>query len=259
MDLTKGELRILAADDDEFMQHILESTLKESGYSFKVVGDGLEFMDEFTLNEFDIVLLDINMPGLDGWDIISQIRKIFPEPKKSIPVIALTGHKGDDLIQKLKEYQFSYYLAKPFRRHDLDEAIKICLDGLDGFIAVNSQALKKTDKLIDTSQLESYSEGDTEFFRDMIETFLSTSPRSVLEIRNKILEKDWKGVAEEAHKFSPQLRFLGAPVIVAVVEEMEVMAEEGPADNGQLMELYERLDSMVAEANKLLINILNRT
>ena len=153
MDLTKRGLRILAADDDEFMQLILNNTLEESGYSYKVVGDGLDFMDEFILKDYDIVLLDINMPGLDGWDIISQIRKIFQEPKRSTPVIALTGHKGVDLENKLKEYEFNYYISKPFRRHDLDEAISACLDGGNGFIAVKGETLEKTEKLIDTTQI----------------------------------------------------------------------------------------------------------
>ncbi len=258
MDLPKEGLQILAADDDEFMQLILKNTLDESGYSFKVVGDGLDFMDEFILKDYDIVLLDINMPGLDGWDIISQIRKIFPEPKKNTPVIALTGHKGDDLMEKLKEYRFNYYISKPFRRNDLDEAIKVCLDGSDGFIAVSRKNIEKTEKLIDTSQLEEYAEGDLDFFRSLIETFLSTAPRSVMEMRSKILGQEWRAVAEEAHKFSPQLSFLGAPKIVAVVEEIEHNAIDDP-DGAKMMQLLEKLDSMVAEAKKLLIDLLNRS
>jgi len=256
MDFRQMGIRVLAADDDEFMRLILSNLLKESGYNFFIAEDGLDFMDEFTLKSYDIVLLDINMPGLDGWDIIGNIRKVFPEPKRSIPVIALTGHKGDELISRLKSSGFNYYLSKPFRRHDLDEAIRICLDSKGGFIAMKSLE-QKQDSLIDTTELEQFAEGNKEFFNNIIETFLSNAPKTILNLRSMANAGDWKGMKEETHRFAPQLNFIGARLIAGKVEEIEQELSKNPAKS-TMMSLIETLDASVAEAMRRLILILNQ-
>ena len=119
------QARILLVEDNPVNQKLVQSYLKRTGYELVIAGDGIEGVEKTKHQRFDLILMDIQLPGLDGYEATAQIRK---NPDYiDIPIIALTAHamKGDD--KKAKDAGCSSYLAKPIVKRVLLENIESSL------------------------------------------------------------------------------------------------------------------------------------
>ncbi len=115
--------RILYAEDDETLSFITKDHLELQGYEIRHCGDGKKTLDEFNSDQFDLVILDVMLPGMDGFSIAEAIRK----KNQQIPIIFLTAKsQKDDRIQGLK-LGGDDYLTKPFSIEELILKIEIFL------------------------------------------------------------------------------------------------------------------------------------
>ncbi|HMS29719.1 MAG TPA: response regulator transcription factor [Saprospiraceae bacterium] len=115
--------RILYAEDDETLSFITKDHLELQGYEIRHCGDGKKTLDEFNADQFDLVILDVMLPGMDGFSIAEAIRK----KNQQIPIIFLTAKsQKDDRIQGLK-LGGDDYLTKPFSIEELILKIEIFL------------------------------------------------------------------------------------------------------------------------------------
>ena len=104
------DLKALLADDDAGIQLTLRALLEQKGYIVTVVGDGVEAVNAFANNEFDIILLDIRMPKMDGFDACKSIRKFHNG--RDVPILMLTGQDDTDSIKKAYEVGATDFVAK---------------------------------------------------------------------------------------------------------------------------------------------------
>lgn len=117
-------LTILAADDAEDNRLLLRAFLKDSGHDLHLVENGLATIDHMKSREFDLVLMDMEMPGLDGFQTIQRIRMIEQMEKRTpVPIIAITAHTMQEQIERLFQAGCTLYLPKPFKKRMLLEAI----------------------------------------------------------------------------------------------------------------------------------------
>lgn len=116
-------MRILVIEDEVKTAAFIRKGLRESGYTADVANEGFEGLDLALTREYDIIILDVMLPGLDGWQIISRIRKL----KKDIPIIFLTARDAvQDRIKGL-ELGADDYLVKPFAFSELLVRIRTIL------------------------------------------------------------------------------------------------------------------------------------
>ena len=101
--------KILVVEDDLDIQELLQNFLQESGYDITVANDGLEAINLFSDNDFDLILLDILLPKIDGFSVCEFIRK-----KSQIPIIILTALNGEKEQIKGLDLQVDDYITKPF-------------------------------------------------------------------------------------------------------------------------------------------------
>ena len=101
--------RILVVEDDLDIQELLQNFLQESGYDITVANDGLEAINIFSDDDFDLILLDILLPKIDGFSVCEFIRK-----KSQIPIIILTALNGEKEQIKGLDLQVDDYITKPF-------------------------------------------------------------------------------------------------------------------------------------------------
>jgi len=118
----RRSFKILLAEDNPVNQVVAQSMAEALGYAIEVVVDGRGAVEEVSENSFDLVLMDCQMPGMDGYEATREIRRIEGE-KSRIPVIAVTAHamKGDR--EKCLAAGMNDYLAKPFREGELAEIL----------------------------------------------------------------------------------------------------------------------------------------
>ena len=112
---TEAEARILVIDDDETICSLFKDTLEDAGYKVTAVTDSYEGLELVKNEDYDLVFLDLKMPGLDGAELLGQIRAVKPE----MPVTVVTGYPESDLMMKALNYGPLGVMKKPFKGSDV--------------------------------------------------------------------------------------------------------------------------------------------
>ena len=129
MDIKRG-IRVLLVDDDKLVRDVVAEMLQRNGYIVVAQAqDGLEAIEKNELIQPDIIIMDIEMPNLNGLEASERIQKTFPKP-----IVALTSHESVDFVQRASEVGIGAYLVKPPRCEELLRAIVIALARYEDFI-----------------------------------------------------------------------------------------------------------------------------
>jgi CheY-like chemotaxis protein len=136
-------LRVLVAEDNAVNQRLIVRLLEKRGHRVVVAGNGLEAVEAQEKEKFDLILMDMQMPEMDGFEATAVIREKEKSSRAHIAIVALTAHamKGDR--EKCLAAGMDGYLAKPIRPQELDEM-------LDGYLARRSGALNSPEKVLST-------------------------------------------------------------------------------------------------------------
>lgn len=124
------KLKVLVAEDNPMNQKIIEILIKTRGWDYYIAADGEIAVKQFKDNHYDVVLMDINMPNMNGFDATLKIR----ETDKMVPIIAITAFTDRTFRQKSAEVGMNYFICKPYRKDELFNAIAHCLPGKDKMI-----------------------------------------------------------------------------------------------------------------------------
>jgi signal transduction histidine kinase/DNA-binding response OmpR family regulator/HPt (histidine-containing phosphotransfer) domain-containing protein len=150
-------LRILLAEDNRVNQKLATSILEREGHSLAVAGNGKEALDFLESEPFDLVLMDVQMPEMDGFEATAAIREIEGATGNHLPIVAMTAHtmKGDK--ERCLAAGMDSYVAKPINQQDLFQTIESVVADLPGTVLVLSQ---RRDDFTDVTQGASGAEGD---------------------------------------------------------------------------------------------------
>ena len=113
--MSEQQKSILVVDDETYTRELLEMLLGDEGYKVKTAKDGFEAIDDIKKESYDLVVMDVRMPGLNGVETLAELRKVDTD----IPVIMITGYGPNELVKKAQEeYAIIGCIYKPF---DIDE------------------------------------------------------------------------------------------------------------------------------------------
>ncbi|MGN8070213.1 response regulator [Mucilaginibacter sp. 22184] len=118
--------RILVADDNHLNQLLIIKVLEKRGYCVDAVDNGKQALEKLQQNHYDIILMDLDMPQLNGYEATAAIRG-EDNGKNTIPIIAITAHATREVMEKCIDHGMNDFVAKPFDAHDLDQKIKAIL------------------------------------------------------------------------------------------------------------------------------------
>jgi CheY-like chemotaxis protein len=119
-------LRVLAVDDNPVNRTIVKAMLVRQGHAVTLAENGVEAVAAVTGQPFDLVLMDVQMPEMDGLTATRQIRQL-PEPQCRIPVVALTAHASEEAWEECAEAGMNAFATKPIRPEKLSTAIALAL------------------------------------------------------------------------------------------------------------------------------------
>jgi len=111
--------KILIVDDEQFVRELLAKILRKKGHDARPVADAEEALRQLAAERFDLVLTDVVMPGMDGFDLLRKIKGLHPDVK----VVVLTGYARKQSISDFLLYGADEYLAKPFQVTELLAAV----------------------------------------------------------------------------------------------------------------------------------------
>lgn len=119
---TEGK-SVLLVEDNKMNQLVAKKFLKKWGFDFEIAENGKEAVDFVQNGDFDVVLMDLHMPEMDGYEATRQIRALN-NPKSKIPIIALSASAGPGVKERIHEFQINDFVAKPFNPKDLINALQ---------------------------------------------------------------------------------------------------------------------------------------
>ncbi len=119
-----AQKKVLIAEDSSVIQNLTKKILQFQNFEIQSVKNGRELLDSVAKENYDVILLDINMPVMDGIEAVTELRKNDDPVKKATPVIAITGNAANHTVEYLKGVGFSEYLQKPLNFDHLVELVK---------------------------------------------------------------------------------------------------------------------------------------
>ena len=191
---------ILLAEDSPTNQLVAKSILEDAGYKVDVVADGYEVLDRLAAAAYDLILMDVSMPTMDGIEATRQIRQ-RPDSNR-IPIIAMTAHAFTEDRQRCLDAGMEDHLSKPFEKNDLLWAVHRNLgrsDGGRGGRVLDVEAL---------SQLEA--DTDPATLPTLIDSFLTEARQRARKLEQAAKSGDLRAMEHEAHALKSSAQTFGA-------------------------------------------------
>ena len=246
-------MEVLIVEDNDINRLYASNILKKWGCVIDEAENGLICLQKLKSKSYDVILMDVQMPVMDGFETTVTIRNSFDKPKSETPIIALTANaiKGDN--EKCIALGMNDYLSKPFIPEDLFNLIsKFYLSEAQRPKIIKQDKISKDDndgKLTNLSYLKSISNEDSSFISEMISTFLEATPSSLVSMSKAMKENDLSKVGQLAHKIKPSLTFMGIDSLKDVVLDIETKGKAG-TDEDLLGSLVPEFISSVNSAMK---------
>ncbi len=226
---------ILLAEDGVVNRQVAVSLLEKRGHTVIAVENGQLALDAMRENQFDLVLMDVQMPVLDGFDATAAIRELEQLSGKHTPIIAMTAHamKGDR--ERCLEAGMDDYVAKPFRPQELFAAVeKISPDAESQEPAPGATETPATDNSQESSltlfdydrALENVGGGER-LLVEMINLFEVECPKQMTAVEAAYEENDTEGVMRSAHTLKSTVGLFAADSAAEAAKRIEYMGRDG--------------------------------
>jgi signal transduction histidine kinase/CheY-like chemotaxis protein/HPt (histidine-containing phosphotransfer) domain-containing protein len=219
---------VLVADDEEWNTSLLATILTKYNAHFTIVKNGREAVEHIASHHTDLVLMDVRMPELNGFEATRMIREL-PLPNAPVPVIALTAATGQQQVDDCHAAGMNAVLGKPYTEQELLDTVAAVL--LHGTAPVRQSPgnppQQDAGTLYSLAQLEIMSNGDRQFFLKMLRIFIDTAAEALEKIREAIAAGDALAIQDYAHKLAPPCRHLEAVSLLALLKQMEAGAKAG--------------------------------
>ncbi len=220
-----NKFKVFLAEDNVMNQKLASTILKGFGLEVEIAENGLIAMEKVRDNKYHLLLMDVQMPIMDGY---TSSRKIRDEEKSDIPIIAMTAHIMPGEKEKCISFGMNDYISKPFKEIELYNIIEKYLKAKP---AENKEPDSITEKentstvTVNLDELYELAKGDKVFIMEMIEIFLEQSPSDILEIGNAIKGNDFDTIRAISHRMKTSVGFMGLRPLLKPLSAMENSAE----------------------------------
>jgi PAS domain S-box-containing protein len=198
------QLRVLLVEDNDINRLYAKSILKNWHCHTDIAENGLVAIEKVKNNHYDIVLMDVQMPVMDGYEATKAIR-LMDAPMRDVPIVALTANATKKDVELCLASGMNDYLSKPFTPDDLQRKIFEDLKIRPSKIGIQ----QKGELYFDFTYLRNVSGNNEEFIREMILTFIQTIPPILSEMNASVTEQDWNKLSRLAHQIKPSLALMG--------------------------------------------------
>lgn len=234
--LPKIHLRIAIIDDDRIQMHLTEAMLHNAaeevkGFKVETVccEQPEELIEQLKNRTFDLVFTDIQMPAMNGFELLHHLRNQDFAQAQSIPVIAITA-RGDMNENDFQQKGFAGMLQKPFNQSELKKVVKNALnhltvsDNIPDTLPVQKdthETSPHTDQPYNFSPLTAFSEDDPEAAKEILRTFAQETQKNMEKLQTAISNKDMEALCATAHKMLPTFLMIEAQKAIPLLKWLE--------------------------------------
>lgn len=252
-------LRILLVEDNRINQQLALDTLKQWNKTFTIdlAENGREAIEKIKQNNYHIILMDIQMPEMDGREATAYIRKKMPPPKCDIPIIAMTAHALKDERQKCLDLGMNDYVSKPFDPNELYNKILVCSpkeaipapqvpqeskpEEVNVHFSENFRQRIDQLKIIDLTQLIKIYKNDEEKIKKILLLYLESTTQEINTLKESYNTENWQGMMSKAHTLKTKMNYLGIKGLAEAARLIENFSKEQrePDKISKLIEILE--------------------
>lgn len=243
-------LRILIAEDNSVNQKLAVSLLKKIGYRADVAGNGVEALDALERQPYDVVLMDVQMPEMDGLEATRRIHERWPGAERPY-VIAATANAMSDEKQACFVAGMDDYLSKPIRMNELVAALRRCRPRTASKSASKRSPSRAADSEVDAKALDTLRQSfDDELVAELIGTFFDEAPGLVEIAKVAVEARDADTLQRAAHTLKSNAATFGATSLADLCRELEGKGKAGEIKGAE--ELVARIKAEMAATMRAL-------
>ncbi|MEZ4885703.1 MAG: response regulator [Chitinophagales bacterium] len=237
----REKIDILLVEDHKLNQLVATDLIHKwsPNVNLQIADNGriaIDMLQEFSA--YDVILMDISMPEMDGYETTEYIRNKFPSPTKDIPIIAMTAHAFKKNAQKCFDMGMDEFVAKPIDPNILYKKLnKILADKLSAIsqdYATNKDAAPKmaqkpqtkSPKIINFEYLDTLTSGQIDVKITFLETLIRDMPQEIATLMGDFEHRNWEKVKQSAHKLKSTCGYLGLAETVELCRTVENNAWE---------------------------------
>ena len=241
-------LRVLVAEDNLINQKVVTTTLTKQGAAVQVTLNGQLAIDAIQQQKFDVVLMDLQMPEMDGYKATRMLRQVV---KTDIPIIAMTADALKGEAEKCFEAGMNGYISKPFEPKDLYHEILRLTNGRR--IPPTTDNTKMQQELIDFGYLYELSGNDPSYINEVIDLFLGTMPSGLEQLEHLVRNTDNRdGIYRQSHFLKSSVSVIRIRDMFDNLSKLEALARKGGTQEEMIAVLDTLLDTY-QEAHPMLL------
>jgi CheY-like chemotaxis protein len=218
-DLTGLHLRILVAEDNLINRAVATGVLEKQGHLLVHAATGREAVEAFSDGSFDLILMDLQMPEMDGFEATHQIRELEKITGSHTRIVAMTAHAMAGDRERCLAEGMDDYVSKPLRKEDLLRALEAVS------VAEHDDRTEMTPHY-NREQLLTQCDGDEDLMAELVSIFRDNTPQIIQAIGEVVEKRDAPGLATQAHKLLSSLGTFGAGRARALALALEKHGQE---------------------------------
>jgi len=230
-------LRILVAEDVDVNRELVTELLEKRGHTVAAVVDGRAALAALAKQPFDVVLMDEQMPGMDGLEATRAIRKMEASSGKHQIIIGLTGNVAEEDRKRRLEAGMDGAVPKPFDMHVLFQMIEAHSPGTSQIVAASAARAESAPSPAPSSESAAAhlqrAIGNEKLIRSLVKSFLADAPKMLSGIRRAVAQKSAAKLAGAAHAFKGAAANFGESNTVAAARKLEAMGKTGSLSNAE--------------------------
>jgi CheY-like chemotaxis protein/HPt (histidine-containing phosphotransfer) domain-containing protein len=228
-------MKILVAEDNLMNRRLMELWLSEWGYDFDMVENGRLAVEQFGRDNYGLVLMDIQMPEMDG---LAASRHIRHDYRSEVPIIAITA-KGQNGCDNCAAYGITEILSKPIQEALLKQKIERYTEGAIPHAQVGFDNMSRlSGSVINLDYLNGISKGRTSFVTEMARLFIQQFPKELTAAEAALQQNDLAGLSKAAHSMKSTVGFVGMhPGGVQLISELERKSTDNTSASAQTLSM----------------------
>jgi two-component system sensor histidine kinase/response regulator len=221
---SQTRFRVLVADDNHINQKVVASLLENIGHRAEVVSDGKQAVEAYKYIPYDVVLMDLQMPEMDGFEASLQIRRLARTQGRHISIIAVTAHARKQDREKCLAWGMDDYVSKPINPMELRAVLDRTMTAARTISPV-APLVDSTD-VLNLSAAMAQIEGNSELFGEIARMFLAQYPRLLAEIHQAFSSSDCAVLTSAVHTLGSSAGQVGAGRALAAARKLEEIGRQ---------------------------------
>lgn len=242
-------LKLLLAEDNAVNQRLASIVLGKLGHQLSVVSNGREALDAWQHAAFDAILMDVDMPEMNGYEATARIRAIEQTRGGHVPIIAITAHAMQGVREDCLAHGMDGYVSKPMDADALQLELQSLLPDVAATPSTCPEPKAESVAVANFAELRQTVGDDKALFDELVALYRTDAPRHLQQLRLALAQNNAQAIRHSAHAIRGMVAVFGAAPTMAVAQQLEQQAgaQDGVALVDALEQCLKALDEALAQ------------